>query len=72
MHAPTFANVTRFYAVEVNSTVVDRIALNVTAASDRVSSIAVNGAEVASGEWSAPVPLHFGTTSISVVVVAVR
>ena len=51
---------------------VDRIALNVTAASDRVSSIAVNGAEVASGEWSAPVPLHFGTTSISVVVVAGR
>ena len=71
-YAPTFANVTRFYAVEVNSTVVDRIALNVTAASDRVSSIAVNGAEVASGEWSAPVPLHFGTTSISVVVVAGR
>ena len=51
---------------------VDRIALNVTAASDRVSSIAVNGAEVGVGEWSAPVPLHFGTTSISVVVVAGR
>ena len=71
-YAPTFANVTRFYAAEVNSTKVDKIAVNVTAASDRVSSIAVNGAEVASGEWSAPVPLDFGTTSISVVVAAGR